>query len=171
MRIRVLLLVLLLVSISASVSSVAANAQRCNQSCTAAMGPPDSVAGSAITVSTSGRYFNSDNIPATIPFLGQSFEYLCHICQPTTSDECTLENFPTLFSTIKPSSPKINTIIRLETIFNSSPGISHCGASAVYTHEEPFKHQGQRWNLTAMDGTYFNDLEAVVAAAGHSTLC
>jgi PKD repeat protein len=126
--------------------------------------PPQNV--SPLKTSRFGHYFRPAGTE-TIPLIGQSYEYLCHVCQETvgpgpTRDQqyCTLKTYPGLLSQM---SANRNNVIRLETIFNHSPGFVPC--TVPYFDEQPFKLRGNKWDLTMQNMHYFNNLEAVVNAA------
>jgi PKD repeat protein len=134
--------------------------------------PPQNV--TPLTVSPNKHYFDP-RIGATIPLIGQSYEYLCHVCQPTlaTSDTptrdqayCTLNNFPTVLGT---TNQNRNNVIRLQTIFNHSPGWKPC--MSPFPNEQPFRRVGSRWDLTLpLNSHYLDNLVAVVDAAYHDNI-
>ena len=115
----------------------------------------------------------------TAALIGVSHEYTCHILQPERNSlYCTLANYPTVFSTLN---TRKNTVIRLWAAFNHSPGRdfqarkSPPGPDVPFANEHPFKYANGKWdlnvvdspdiNLTNLNVTYFNNLEAVVREA------
>jgi PKD repeat protein len=144
--------------------------------------PPASTSapiGSPLATSLSGLYFQPDTSGA-IPLLGQSYEYLCHLCQPSRDQTslnqsndayCTLNTFPSLFSTM---STNRNNVIRLEAIFNHSPGHKVAPCCAPFQDEQPFTRTSGQWNLTSdptkLNGQYLADLDAVVNAAAKKNI-
>jgi hypothetical protein len=78
-------------------------------------------------MSNSGLYFQP-YLQGAFPLLGESYEYLCHVCQPNLDNtslnlnndaHCTLNTFASLFASMKTNH---NNVVRLNTIFNFSPG-------------------------------------------------
>jgi len=143
----------------------AAQAVSCQTTCPLPPAPTSTPIGTPVTVSGSGHYFDTYTT-GTIPLIGQSYEYLCHVCQPTRDTTyCTLNTFPGVFSTMNANR---NNVIRLETIFNHSPGHQPCGAP--FANEQPYLRRGDKWDLTQLNPQYFKNLEAVVNAAANNNI-
>ena len=144
----------------------------------------------ALQISKKGHYFDSSTTSTTIPLLGLSYDYICHICQKTNDASlCTLNTFPRVFDELRPqnfdyATPALNnnlSVLRLTTIFNSSPGASAC--TCVYTdtntkpptkytvrapafpNEEVYRVNGRRWHLNRLNRAYLTILDHVVGAA------
>jgi hypothetical protein len=115
----------------------------------------------------------------TAALIGVSHEYTCHISQPERDNQyCTLTSYPTVLGTLN---TRKNTVIRLWTVFNHSPGREYQlqknppGPDVPFTNEQPFKYVNGKWDLNVVDHTdinqtnlnvtYFNNLEAVVREA------
>lgn len=141
--------------------------------------------GTPLTLSSSGNYFQPYLQGAT-PLLGESFEYLCHVCQPNRDKAswnpygnayCTLDTYTSLFETMYTNK---NNVIRLQAIFNSSAGAGKEPCCSPFAHEQPYVQTGMttqtdmtnnktQWNINNIDITYINNLNLVVGAAdqGH----
>ncbi|HXN58058.1 MAG TPA: PKD domain-containing protein, partial [Candidatus Angelobacter sp.] len=123
--------------------------------------------GSPMTLSPSKHYFDAFSTSA-IPLLGQSYEYLCHICQPERdSTYCTLTTYPGLFTRMQTNR---NNVIRLETIFNHSPAVSTGTSTVPFCHEQPYCYTNGQWDLTWIDNNYITDLESVVCDASKKNM-
>lgn len=104
----------------------------------------------------------------TIALVGMSHEYLCHIPQPQRVGQyCALGSYATVLADLQ---TKKNTLIRLWTVFNHSPGREAYGTP--FTNEQPFKYTNGKWdlnvvdnpdiNLTNLNVAYYTNLESVV---------
>jgi PKD repeat protein len=160
---------------------VTAPGGRCTDACTL---PTDSCqpTGTPIARSSSGHYFDVPSYftpytPPTIPLLGQSYEYVCHICAPNRDPiYCTLNTFHGLLDWEQQNR---NNVIRLQAIFNHSPGLSdpsQYGCNVPFQHEQPFFRDAtqSKWDLRKIDNlhnnngsanNYLSNLEAVVCRA------
>jgi PKD repeat protein len=158
-----------------------APAGKCTDACTL---PTDSCAptGTPIARSSSGHYFDVPSYftpitPPTIPLLGQSYEYVCHICAPNRDPNyCTLNTFHNILDWEQQNR---NNVIRLQAIFNHSPGLSdptQYGCNVPFQHEQPFFRVASKskWDLKKIDNmhnnngsanNYLSNLEAVVCRA------
>ncbi len=107
----------------------------------------------------------------TIALVGMSHEYLCHLPQPQrTGQYCALGSYSTVLADL---AQKKNSLIRIWTIFNHSPGWESYGTP--FTNEQPFKVVNGKWdlnvidhpdiNLTNLNVAYYTNLESVVAEA------
>ncbi len=130
--------------------------------------------GMPVSASQNHRYFQIvgwGGSPGTVPLLGMSYEYLCHVLipasNPLAAQYCQLSNYPTVFRQL---SNAANNIVRINVIFNSSPGMSN-GNGLPFADEEVFSkdsHSGQQgttWDLTRVDQTFLNNLEMVICTA------
>jgi PKD repeat protein len=136
----------------------------------------DAPTGSPVAASLAGPYFEA-YATGPVPMLGQSYDYLCHVCQPTrdntslntTNDaRCTLNTFASLFGNMRINS---NNVIRVETIFNHSPGHSVPPCCAPFQNEQPYTRSGGKWDLRKpLNGQYFIDLETIVNAAAKDNI-
>lgn len=122
------------------------------------------VAGSPVTWSASHRYAYYNG--ATIPLLGQSNEYICHISQTDRAAQyCTLENYLTVLNTMQANK---NNLLRLWSVLNNSPGVAnpnHTPTLTPYPDEQPFVRVGGKWDLSQPNTTYYTNLEKVVCEA------
>jgi hypothetical protein len=158
-----------------------------NSVCTAVPPPPPpQLHGSLpLRISASGRYFDSYTTSTTNPLLGLSDDYTCHICQPGNDTTlCTLNKFHDVFAVAAPLNNNLNSVLRLTTIFNSSPGASsNCSClqqnqqtKQIVWIREPFKNEevyyynGNRWNLNRYNRTFLADLDEVVYAANQNNI-
>jgi hypothetical protein len=132
--------------------------------------------GPPLSLSQSGLYFQP-YLNGAYPLLGESYEYLCHVCQPNLDNytlntppptapptaTCTLNNFSTLLGTMNDNH---NNVIRLEAIFSFSPGRYMTPCCQPYADEQPFVSTGTtQWNLNKINMTYLSNLDAVVHKA------
>jgi PKD repeat protein len=128
----------------------------CNYTCSISNSP------SPISLSASKHYFSYKGSP--IALVGQTPEYLCHIAQPQRDGQfCTLANDLQRFTEMQ---ARGNNVIRLEAIFDHSPGFhSRCNTAtdltqcpgapaktccgAPFSHEQPFcfDPSTQKWSL------------------------
>jgi len=168
-----------------------AHAQNCSLTPSCSLPPPScSPSGPPVTLSPSKHYFVTKTAGPS-PLVGLTPEYLCHVCQPLRQDQyCTLGNFRARFCEMQSSR---NNVIRLETIFNHSPGLgANCnddghpnrcpglplGACCPFDHEQPFRYAGNnKWSLNKpkapgssvlvadLDAQYLTNLESVVCDA------
>jgi hypothetical protein len=121
-----------------------------------------SPSGTPITRTTpDAHYFLYDG--NVIALAGLSYEYLCHIALPAPfeSQYCSLENHATTLQALHAAG---DNIVRLTTIFNSSPGL-YQGFSAPFADEEPYVWSGSKWDLSQTDKTFLANLESVVCSA------
>jgi PKD repeat protein len=142
-------------------TSVAQAANSCSQ-----------VTGAPVTLSPSKHYLQGFTLPGPTILLGQSYEYLCHIDQRhQNSKYCALGNYKARFSEMQTS---WNNVIRIQTIFNHSPGTVVDSDHVPYTDEQPFRRAGNKWSLYTLsggnvlldkDGQYFNNLDDVLCDA------
>jgi hypothetical protein len=170
-------LILLIVSVGVliAVASPLA-AQTCTNICTQPV----------TTSSPNNHYFiNScgNEGGTSIPLLGISFEYLCHISIPPTSplaaQYCSLSNFQTIFYI---SQSNNNHLVRINTIFNSSPGVQLGNVNqshqiVPFNDEQPYPWSYTNintgtfaWDLSQIDTTFLNNLEAVICGAYQQNL-
>src|SRR6185295_8964512 len=99
----------------------------------------------------------------TIPLIGQSNEYICHISQPDRATEyCTLDNYISVLNTMQANK---NNLLRLWAVLNNSPGIANPSRGNPYLNEQPFKWVNGKWDLNQKDTDYFTNLEKVVCEA------
>src|SRR3954469_2922810 len=155
---------LLTLSLSSVLALLAASAQAAN-TCSQVSGTP-------VTLSPSKHYFQGFTLPGPTLLLGQSHEYLCHIDQRHQNGKyCALGNYQTLFSGMQSHG---NNVIRLQTIFNHSPGTEVDSDRVPYTNEQPFRRANNQWSLYTLSGgnvvldanaTYFNNLDDVLCDA------
>jgi Cellulase (glycosyl hydrolase family 5) len=149
---------------------VAPPARLSAQACPYTGSPP----GMPVTPSQNQRYFQMMGwgaTPGTVPLVGMSYEYLCHVLipasNPLATQYCQLTNYRSVFRQL---SNAANNIVRINVIFNSSPGMSN-GNGLPFADEEVFSldsHTGQQgtiWDLSRIDQTYLANLEIVVCTA------
>ncbi|HET9227742.1 MAG TPA: hypothetical protein VFR31_13800, partial [Thermoanaerobaculia bacterium] len=139
------------------------------QQCPAAESTPQALP--ALTLSTNPQYFRYNN--ATIPLIGISSEYLCHVSQPGTWFDnfgnpvtpdlvnCTWANYKAFIDRLALSG--LNTM-RVWIGLNHSPGEMRQGSP--YPSEQPFTYNGSQWNLNSYDSTYWQRLKCVIGYAG-----
>jgi hypothetical protein len=137
--------------------------------------PMASPAGAPVSASQNHRYFEISGwgqLQGTVPLLGMSYEYLCHVLIPTSNtlatQYCQLANYQTIFRQLANAS---NNVVRINAIFNSSPGVS-LGNGVPFADEEVFSidssmgPQGSGdWDLSRVDQSYLQNLEMVVCTA------
>ena len=139
------------------------------QQCLASESAPQNLP--ALTLSTNPQYFRYNN--ATIPLIGISSEYLCHVAQPGTWFDnlgnpvtpdlvnCTWANYKAFIDRLALSG--LNTM-RVWIGMNHSPGEMRQGSP--YPSEQPFTYNGSQWNLNSYDSTYWQRLKCVIGYAG-----
>jgi hypothetical protein len=107
----------------------------------------------------------------TLVLGGLSYEYLCHVPIPSTTQwytqYCALGNSAATLATMDSNN---NTIMRISTIFNTSPGMylgyKVNGVLAPFPYEQPFKWNGSKWDLSApIDPTYLSNLQSLMCTA------
>ncbi|HSS76052.1 MAG TPA: PKD domain-containing protein [Thermoanaerobaculia bacterium] len=133
------------------------------------------VVGTPVTLSPSKHYLQGFTLPGPTILLGQSYEYLCHVNQRHQNGKyCALVNYPARFSEMQTN---WNNVIRIQTIFNHSPGTEVDSDHMPYTDEQPFNRSNGKWSLytLAPDGkvhfdrnpNYFSNLDDVLCDAYH----
>jgi len=129
--------------------------------------PATSIPDAPIASSSSHHYFFYKG--KTIPLLGLSHEYICHISQSDRQDKyCALENYkPQVFPTLNANK---NNVIRLWAILNNSPGKAVDSQSfhvikGPYPNEQPVLWNGSKWDILQDDPSYLTNLETVVCEA------
>jgi len=130
------------------------------------------VSGAPVSLSPSKHYLQGFTLPGPTILLGQSYEYLCHIDQRhQNSKYCALGNYKARFSEMQTS---WNNVVRIQTIFNHSPGTVVDSDHVPYTDEQPFRRAGNKWSLYTLSGSqvvldkddqYFNNLDDVLCDA------
>lgn len=142
------------------------------QQCPASHSTPQALP--ALTLAPNNQYFRYNN--QTIPLIGLSSEYLCHVAQPGTwvddfgathtpdLENCTWANYPSFIDRLALSN--LNHM-RVWIGLNHSPGRER-NLAAPYAHEQPFTYNSgtQKWDLNTYDQTYWDRLKCVIGYAG-----
>lgn len=130
--------------------------------------PAVSAPGAPVAWSASHHYFVYNG--KTIPLIGLSHEYICHISQPDRMAKyCTLDNYKT--QVLPAAAANKNNLIRMWAILNNSPGRAVDSQAfhqpkGPYPNEQPFLYMGNgKWDLSTPDPNYLVDLERVVCEA------
>jgi hypothetical protein len=142
------------------------------QQCPAAQSNPQPLAAVSLSPSNN-QYFRYNN--QTVPLIGLSSEYLCHVAQPgtftrdgitVTPDQayCTWANYPAFIDRLAQSG--LNTL-RLWIGLNHSPGLER-NLAAPYANEQPFAYNSGlgKWDLNTPDTVYWDRLKCVIGYAG-----
>jgi PKD repeat protein len=105
--------------------------------------------GYPIKLSPSKHYFETYTTAPT-PLVGFSHEYLCHIPLPASlqAKYCSLQNYSQRFTEMANAR---NNVIRIETIFNHSPGTEI--STGPFTDEQPFNRSDGKWVLSTVSGS------------------
>ncbi len=131
---------------SASIAA-AARAQTCSPT------------GAPVALTSNHHYFSYKG--ATLPLLGMSYEYLCHIAQPQRAAQyCALSTFASVFSILQADK---NNLVRNYSILNHSPGMGAYGAP--FANEQPFVYVAGKWNLGQLDTVNLGNLDRVLCDA------
>jgi hypothetical protein len=111
-------------------------------------------------VSYNLKYLSYNQGVSAISLVGMSPEYLCHIPQPQRVGQyCALGSYPAILADLQ---TKGNSLIRLWTVFNHSPGREYQrllvppGPDLPFTNEQPFKYVGGKWDLNVVDNANIN---------------
>ena len=125
-------------------------------------GAANSATAQPIAIASNPQYFSYDG--QTIPLVGYSGEYICHISNPDKSSLiCTYENYTDFINRLHDAG--LNKF-RLWVGLNHSPGKMRSPPDNVpLTDEQPFVWNGTRWNLGVFNQTYFDKLKNVVQYA------
>lgn len=140
------------------------------QQCTMAQMTPQPLSPIALSASNN-QYFRYNN--QTIPLIGLSSEYLCHVAQPgtftrdgitVTPDQayCTWANYKAFIDRLALSG--LNKM-RVWVGLNHSPGLER-NLAAPYANEQPFTYSAGKWNLNSPDTVYWDRLKCVIGYAG-----
>lgn len=140
------------------------------QQCTAAQATPQALSPIALS-GTNNQYFRYNN--QTIPLIGLSSEYLCHVAQPGTftrnsvtitpdQDYCTWANYKAFIDRLALSG--LNKM-RVWLGLNHSPGLER-NLAAPYANEQPFAYSAGKWDLNTPDTVYWDRLKCVIGYAG-----
>lgn len=145
------------------------------QQCPSSESTPQLVA--KLSLATNKQYFSYNG--QTIPLIGLSSEYLCHIAQPGTAfggavtpdrDYCTWANYKTFIDRLQTSGLNV---LRLWVGLNHSPGRERAGGglndpTGPYANEQPFAYNSgtQKWDLNTPDTVFWDRLKCVIGYAG-----
>ena len=134
-----------------------------------------------MTLASNNHYFYAGSWASygsqPLPLVGMSYEYLCHVSIPGAlgSQYCSLANFQTTFANLENN---LNTVVRVNATFNSSPGIQDSNPNPQGQGFVPFQDEQIYpwfysnpslgtiyWDLSQTDQTFLNNLERVVCSA------
>lgn len=143
------------------------------QQCTAAQATPQPLSPIALSASNN-QYFRYNN--QTIPLIGLSSEYLCHVAQPGSftrngvtvtpdQDYCTWANYKAFIDRLALSG--LNKM-RVWVGLNHSPGRERGPSFSHYDNEQPFAWDTltAKWDLNTPDSIYWDRLKCVIGYAG-----
>ncbi|HWM89302.1 MAG TPA: hypothetical protein VN493_00895 [Thermoanaerobaculia bacterium] len=147
-------------------AALAAEAQQCptSESAPQALAP-------VTLFGSNNQYLRYNN--QTIPLIGLSSEYLCHVAQPGTAfggtvtpDQayCTWANYKAFINRLQQSGLNV---LRLWVGLNHSPGRER-GIGGPYPNEQPFVFNSVTglWDLNSPDPVYWERLKCVIGYAG-----
>ncbi len=124
----------------------------------------------ALTQSSNPQYFSYNG--TTLPLVGLSSEFLCHVAQPGTftvnsvvvtpdNSYCTWANYRSFIDRLATSGLNV---FQVWLSLNQSVGKAR-GLGAPYANEQPFTYSAGKWDLASYDSTFFQRLQCVIAYA------